>query len=431
MAAVATLLGLLAPIGAAHGQSPAASAPPPAQSSGWLERQLEGFKNWAAGWWSAGAAAPPPSGAMSGKAQTTPVVTASLPVARDIIEWDEYTGRFEAVETVEIRARVSGYLDRVDFKDGQDVKAGDRLYTIDPRPFERALATARAELELANTRATNAAKDVDRGRPLVEKRILSEKAFDDRENLLREAQAAVKVAEARVKAAELDLSFTTVTAPISGRLSNSNVTPGNYISAGGSTTATLLTTIVRQNPIYVYFDVGENNTLKYKRLLQSGERAGATVSGVAVQVALPDETGYPHRGRLDFSDNRLDPGTGTLRARAILDNKAGLFSPGMFARVRLAGSAKYTALLLPDEAIGTDQSSKFVYVVGEDAVAQRRVVQLGPLIEGLRVVRQGVAAEDWVIIKGTQRARSGQKVVARREQLLLSANPRMIDALEQ
>jgi RND family efflux transporter MFP subunit len=146
---------------------------------------------------------------------------------------------------------------------------------------------------------------------------------------------------------------------------------------------------------------------------------------------LPDETGYPHRGRLDFSDNRLDPGTGTLRARAILDNKAGLFSPGMFARVRLAGSAKYTALLLPDEAIGTDQSSKFVYVVGEDAVAQRRVVQLGPLIEGLRVVRQGVAAEDWVIIKGTQRARSGQKVVARREQLLLSANPRMIDALEQ
>jgi RND family efflux transporter MFP subunit len=415
----------------AQAPQPAGQQQPSEASKGWAERQIQGLKEWVGNWLGAGASSARSMPVAPAKAPPAPQVTVSLPVPREIVEWDEYTGRFEAVESVEVRARVSGYLDRVEFRDGQDVKAGDVLYVIDPRPFERALATARAELELAKTRAANAAKDVERGRPLVEKRILSEKGFDDRENLLREAEAAMKVAEARVRAAELDLSFTTIRAPIGGRISNTAVTPGNFVSAGGGDGATVLTTIVRQDPIYVYFDVGENNTLKYKRLAQAGLRAGATASGVTVQVALPDETGYPHRGLLDFSDNRLDPGTGTLRARARIDNKAGLFSPGMFARVRLAGSPRYTALLLPDEAIGTDQASKFVYVVGEDGLVQRRVVQLGPMVDGMRVIRQGVAAGDWVIIKGMQRARGGQKVAPRREQLEISGMAPAIDALEQ
>ncbi len=361
-----------------------------------------------------------------------PVVTTSRPLKRETVEWDEYTGRFEPVEMVEVRARVSGYLTGVHFKDGQKVKIGDLLYSIDPRPFERSLATAQAELEQARTRVENAAKDVDRGRPLVEKRILSEKVFDDRENLVRDAEAAVKVAEAKVKSAELELSFTRISAPIAGLIGRSTVTGGNYVSAGGTNGATLLTTIVQQDPIFVYFDVGENNTLKYKRLAQAGQRAGATVAGAPLQVALPDETGFPHEGRLDFSDNRLDPGTGTLRARGLLANGSGLFSPGMFARVRVAGSGRYPALFLPDEAIGTDQSNKYVYVIGDDDVAQRRVVQLGPVVEGLRIIRQGLTAQDWVIVKGIQRARPGQKVAPRREQLQVSAAP-MIDikALEQ
>jgi multidrug efflux system membrane fusion protein len=343
-----------------------------------------------------------------------PTVTASMPVRREIVEWDEYTGRFDSVETVEIRARVSGYLNEVHFKDGQTIKQGDLLFVIDPRPFERTLEQAQAELLQATTRVENANLDVTRGRPLLERRVISEKTFDDRENLVRDAQAAVKVAEAKVKTAELDLSFTRIISPLSGRISRNMASVGNWISAGGTANVTLLTTIVSQDPIHIYFDVSENNYIKYKRLAERGEGAGAADMGATVEIALPDERGYPNKGTLDFLDNRLDQGTGTLRARAVVNNKSGLFSPGLFARVRVTGSAKYTALLLPEEAIGTDQTNKYVYVVGDDGMVSRRNVQLGPTIEGLRVVREGVAANEWLITKGMQRARPGQSVAANR-----------------
>jgi multidrug efflux system membrane fusion protein len=349
-----------------------------------------------------------------------PSVSVAQPVQREIVERDEYTGRFDATQTVEIRARVSGYLNDVRFKDGQEVKQGDLLFAIDPRPFERALEQARAELFAASTKVENANLDVARGQPLLERKFISDKTFDDRMGLLRDAQAAVKVAEAKVKSAELDLSFATIAAPISGRIGRTMVTAGNWVSAGSTSGATLLTAIVSHDPIYIYFDVSENNYIKYKRLAERGVKAGAADVGAPVEVALPDERGFPHKGRLDFLDNRLDQGTGTLRARAVLPNPAGLFSPGLFARVRVTGTPNYTALLLPDEAIGTDQTNKYVFVVGGDGTVERRNVRLGPLVEGLRVVREGVAGEDWVITRGLQRARPGLKVEPKRVAIAVS-----------
>jgi RND family efflux transporter MFP subunit len=337
-----------------------------------------------------------------------------MPVQREIVEWDEYTGRFDATQTVEIRARVSGYLNEVRFKDGQEVAQGDVLFAIDPRPFERALEQARAEVFAANTKVENAGLDVTRGQKLIDSKIISDKTFDDRMSVMRDAQASAKVAEAKVKSAELDLSFATIAAPISGRIGRTLVTAGNWVSAGSVSGATLLTTIVSQDPIYIYFDVNENNYIKYKRLAERGVKAGAADVGAAVEVALPDERGFPHKGRVDFLDNRLDQGTGTLRARAVLPNPAGLFSAGLFARVRVTGTPSYTALLLPDEAVGTDQTNKYVLVVGGDGTVERRNVKLGPLVEGLRVVREGVAAADWVITRGLQRARPGLKVEPKR-----------------
>jgi RND family efflux transporter MFP subunit len=343
-----------------------------------------------------------------------PSVSVSMPVQREIVEWDEYTGRFDATQTVEVRARISGYLDEVRFRDGQEVSQGDVLFAIDPRPFERALEQARAELFAAKTKVENAGLDVARGLKLIGEKYISDKTLDDRQSLLRDAQATVKVAEAKVKSAELDLSFAIVTAPISGRIGRTLVTAGNWVSAGSASGATLLATIVSQDPIYIYFDVNENNYIKYKRLAERGVTAGAANVGAPVEVGLPDENGFPHKGTLDFLDNRLDQGTGTLRARAVLPNKDGLFSPGLFARVRVTGTPRYAALLLPDEAIATDQTNKYVLVVRADGTVERRNVKLGPLVEGLRVVREGLSPEAWVVTRGLQRASPGLKVVPKR-----------------
>ena len=350
-----------------------------------------------------------------------PELTVSQPIARDVIEWDEYLGRFDAVEEVKMQARVSGYLTNVNFTDGQNVNAGDLLFTIDPRPFERALEQAKAQLDQTTVQVSNAALDVDRGRPLLKREIISRKTFDDRENLVREAEAAVKVAEARVKTAELDLSFTFIMAPISGRIGRALVTPGNFVSGGGTDSgSTILTTIVTQDPIYIYFDVSENNALKYQRLAGSNSNGGSGLVGAAVGIGLPDEEGFPHDGKLDFLDNRLDVGTGTLRARAVVPNATGLLSPGMFARVRLQGSPEYEAVLLPDEAIGTDQTSRYVWVVGPDDIPVRKTVKLGPIIDGLRVVRKGVEPDDWVVTKGQQRIRPHMKIVPKKTPLQVS-----------
>lgn len=350
-----------------------------------------------------------------------PELTVSQPIARDIIEWDEYLGRFDAVEEVKMQARVSGYLTNVNFTDGQNVNAGDLLFTIDPRPFERALEQAKAQLDQTKVQVSNAALDVDRGRPLLKREIISRKTFDDRENLVREAEAAVKVAEARVKTAELELSFTRILAPISGRIGRALVTPGNFVSGGGTDSgSTILTTIVTQDPIYIYFDVSENNALKYQRLAGASSNGGSGLVGAAVGIGLPDEEGFPHDGKLDFLDNRLDVGTGTLRARAVVPNATGLLSPGMFARVRLQGSPEYEAVLLPDEAIGTDQTSRYVWVVGPDDIPVRKTVKLGPIIDGLRVVRKGVEPDDWVVTKGQQRIRPHMKIVPKKTPLQVS-----------
>jgi RND family efflux transporter MFP subunit len=363
----------------------------------------------------------PQSGKGAGGSQAAtapPEVVLSRPVVRNIAEWDEYTGRFAAIEAVDVRARVSGYLDSVHFADGELVAKGQLLYVIDPRPFERALAQAEAELAAAKVRVENARLDVDRGEPLMKRGVMSEKVFDDRANLLRDAAAQARVAEERVKTAQLELSFTRIEAPVAGRIGRSEVTRGNFVSAGASSSATVLTRIVSQDPIYIEFDIGELNAIKYARLHENGG-----LIGKPVEVGLPDEKGFPHRGTLDFLDNRLDPGTGTLAARARLANPSGLFSPGMFARARLQGSGAYDAVLLPDAAVGTDQVSRFVYVVGADDVpAQRRVV-LGPLVEGMRVIREGITAEEWVVVKGQQRVRAGQKVTPRREALQVSDAP--------
>ncbi len=367
--------------------------------------------------------APAPGAGAGATGQQLPNVTTSKPVVKPIVEWDEYTGRFDAVETVEVRARVSGYLNEVHFKDGQLVKKGDLLYSIDPRPFERAHEQAKAELAQASTKAENTTLDVERGRPLVERKVMSEKVFDDRANALREAQALVKVADAKVKTAELDLFFTKITSPISGRISRSNMVAGAWVSAGAAANAALLTTIVSQDPIHLYFDISENNWIKYRRMIEAGTKKGAAQIGSEVQLALPDETGYPVKGKVDFVDNRLDQATGTMRARAIVDNKVGRYSAGMFARVRVQGSDEYSAVMIPDEAIGTDQTNKFVYVVAEDGTVARKAVTLGPIVDNLRVVRTGVTADDWVITKGIQRARPGAKVAAKREEIKVGNAP--------
>ena len=349
-----------------------------------------------------------------------PVVSVSKPLVRPVTEWDEYTGRFDATDAVEIRTRVSGFLVEIHFKDGQQVKKGDKLFTLDARPFERALDQARAELAQASTKVESTSLDVERGKPLIDRKIMSEKVFDDRANALREAQAAVKTSEAKVKTAELDVSSTVILAPFAGRISRSNIPVGAWVSAGAVANSTLLTTVVTEDPIHLYFDVNENNWLKYRRLAEQGKQAGVARLGSKVELALPDEKGFPTKGTIDFVDNRLDLATGTMRARAIVENKSALYSAGMFARVRVQGSEPYQAVMVPDDVIGTDQTTRFVLTVAEDGTVSRKSVALGPITDGLRVIKTGLSADDVVITKGLQRARPGSKVVAKEEPIRIA-----------
>jgi multidrug efflux system membrane fusion protein len=347
-----------------------------------------------------GPAAPPP-----------PAVTVANPAAKDVVEWDEYTGRFDAVDTVEVRARISGFLDEVKFTDGAFVKKGDLLFVIDPRPFQRILDRDRATLQGAKVQLEFAEKDLERARPLVANATISQQVFDQRTQAVRVAQANVLSSEASVRSAELDVEFTQIRAPVSGRISRKYVSEGNYLT-GGSGSGTLLTTIVSTDPIYFYFDVSEGDFLKYQKLGSAMTEPGARVSDVPVELALQTDTGFPYKGKMSFIDNRIDASTGTLRVRAVFGNPHQRFQPGLFAKVRLAGSATYKAILLPDVAIATDQSNRFVVVVADDGTASPKRVELGPMIDGLRVIRSGVTQTDWVIVNGVQRARTGMKVKA-------------------
>jgi membrane fusion protein, multidrug efflux system len=313
------------------------------------------------------------------------------------------------VEAVDIRARVNGYLQSVHFTDGAIVKKGALLFVIDPRPYQAELNRAKAQLEQAIARFERTQKDFARAQQLVKSRAISQEEVDTRSADQREAQEAVQAARAAVEAARLNVEFTQVKAPISGRISRHLVTEGNLIN-GGTAESTLLTRIVSLDPLYGYFDVDERAFLKYTRLWRNGTRPGSREVNIPVELGLADETGFPHQGHLDFIDNRLDPNTGTMTGRAVIPNPDLTLTPGLFARIRLPGSSQYEALLLPDEAIGSDQTQRFVFVVDDQNTVEYRRVELGPIIDGLRVVRSGLQPEEWVIVNGVQRVRTGTKV---------------------
>ena len=343
-------------------------------------------------------------------AAAAPAVTVAQPVKRTVTDWDEFTGRFDAIEEVQVRARVGGFVTNVEFKDGDMVHAGDLLYLIDSRPFEAVAAQADGQLADARAKVELAKRELDRGLNLVQTSAVSEQVVDQRRQALQAAHAAEIVAEGALKAAQLNVEFTHVPAPISGRVSRHLVSVGNLVSGSDTGTSTLLTTIVSLDPIYIYFDVDEATYLKNNKLWFEGKRPSSRDTPNPVQVALTGEIKPSHEGRMDFIDNRLDVSTATLRSRAVIPNHDLSILPGQFGRVRLIGSSPYEALLIPDTAVATDQSRKIVFVIKDDDTVEARPVVLGPLDEGLRVVREGLQAEDKVIIDGIQRARVGAKV---------------------
>jgi RND family efflux transporter MFP subunit len=336
-----------------------------------------------------------------------PRVTVAKPVQRTIVDHDEYVGRFVPVESVEIRARVSGYLAKVHFQDGQYVKQGDILFTIDKRPFQNTYDQAAANLETAKSNLAFAEADLARGQQLMRERTISEQLFQQRAQSFRNAQAAVAANEAMLRQAGLDLEFTELKAPVSGRIGDRRVTVGNLVT-GGTGTTTLLATIVSLDPIRVEFTFDEASLLRYGRLANRRQKDAAGLT--TVRLKLIDEPEFSHEGQIDFVDNVIDRATGTIRGRAEFTNADGLFTPGMFARVQLPASDPYQALLLPDSAIGTEQSRKYVLVVSADNTVVQRYVTLGDLADGLRVIKTGLAADDRVIVNGLIQARLGAKV---------------------
>jgi multidrug efflux system membrane fusion protein len=343
-------------------------------------------------------------------APPAPPVTVAQPVKRTVTDWDEFTGRFDAVEEVQVRPRVGGFVNSVEFQDGSIVHAGDLLYVIDPRPFEAVAEQADGQLSDARAKVELAKRELDRGLNLVQTSAVSEQVVDQRRQALQAAHAAEVQAEGALKAAKLNIEFTHVQAPITGRVSRHLVSPGNLVQGSDTGTSTLLTSIVSLDPIYIYFDMDEATYIKNSKLWFEGKRPSSRDTPNPVQVTLGGETKPSHEGTINFLDNRLDVSTGTLRSRAVIKNTDLSILPGQFGRVRLIGSAPYDTLLIPDTAIATDQSRKIVFVVKPDDTVEARPVTLGPLDEGLRVVREGLKAEDRVIVDGIQRARVGAKV---------------------
>jgi RND family efflux transporter MFP subunit len=341
--------------------------------------------------------------------QGPPEVTVARPITREITDWDRYIGRLQAVETVEVRARVSGYLESVHFEEGALVEKGDLLFVIDPRPYQAALEAAQAEVAMAEARLRLAENQQRRAERLFASKSIPEEELDARTEERREAAGALEAARAALERARLDVEFTHVRAPISGRISRYLVTPGNLVS-GGSENATLLTTIVSMDPIHVYINADEQAYLRYLRLARSGARPSSRVTPNPVRLRLADEKEFVHEGVMDFVDNRVDESTGTITGRAVFPNPDQVLVPGMFGEVELLGEGPYEALLIPDQAIAFDQARQFVFVVGEDNVASRRYVQPGRVHQGLRVIRDGLSPDDRIIINGIQRARAGQPV---------------------
>ena len=342
------------------------------------------------------AAAPPP-----------PTVTIATPLQRPIREWDDYVGRFEASKTVDVRPRVSGEVTAIHFQDGAIVHKGQLLFTIDPRPFAAALAEAKARVASAQSDLVLARANLARARKLIDVDAVSQSDVDQLQAKQQAAQAALAGAQAAVRARALDLNFTQVRAPISGRISDRRVDAGNLVAGGDGSAATLLTTINKLDPIYFSFDASEALFLKSKRAKEQGDAPSP------IEIKLQDETGYRWHGRLDFTDNGLDPRSGTIRGRAILDNPKMFLTPGMFGNARLATGGTTTALLVPDASIETDQARKLVVVIGKDGTATAKPVELGPVVHGLRVIRSGLTPQDRVVISDPELAMPGSKVLTR------------------
>jgi len=352
--------------------------------------------------------APPAQAAVPAAA---PTVTVSQPLVKRITEWDEYTGQFAAAETVEIRARVSGYLQSVHFVDGQMVEAGDLLFVIDPRPFEIALAAAEAELARAKAAVELAEAQLKRAETLRKDDFVSQSAFEERTQESRAARAAVRVAEANVAAARLDLEYTRITAPIRGRVGAATLDPGNLVTGGINGGTTLLTTIVSLDPIHLTFDVSESNLLAYQRAVLDGRLGSLRDGTVPVQARLMDETTWTLQGTIDFVNNQVDRSAGTIRMRAIMPNPRTIIVPGQFGQVRIPGSEPYDAILVPEAALITDQARKIVMTVAEDGTVVPKLVRVGPNRgPELRIIREGLEPTDRIIIDGLLRAQPGAKV---------------------
>ncbi|WP_237045110.1 multidrug efflux RND transporter periplasmic adaptor subunit MexE [Aquipseudomonas alcaligenes] len=325
-------------------------------------------------------------------------------IEQPINEWDEFTGRLEAPESVEVRPRVSGYIDKVAFDEGSLVKKGDLLFQIDPRPFQAEVKRLQAQLQQARASQTRAANEARRGERLRQSNAISAELADARASAATEAQAAVAATQAELDNALLNLSFTRITSPIDGRVSRAEITEGNLVGAGQS----LLTTVVSTDKVYAYFDADERVFLKY---IELARKAGSDARGASpVYLGLSSEAGHPHEGQLDFLDNQVNPRTGTIRGRAVFDNRDGRFTPGLYARLKLVGSGTYPAALIKDEAVGTDLGKKFVLVLDKDNAVQYRAIELGPKLEGLRIVRQGLSKGEKIVVNGLQRAMPGATV---------------------
>ncbi|MBP0632505.1 MULTISPECIES: efflux RND transporter periplasmic adaptor subunit [unclassified Cupriavidus] len=332
-----------------------------------------------------------------------PPIEVAAVVGQTITEWDEFSGRLEAVERVEIRPRVGGNIDAVHFREGALVKKGDPLFTIDPRPYAAEVARAEAALAAAQVRAAHAKSEGERAQRLLDDNAISRREFDERIHAARETSANVRGAQAQLEAARLNLTYTRITAPVAGRVSRAEITVGNLVAPGAS--APPLTTVVSVSPVYASFEIDEQSYLRY-----TAPGAGGGKNGLPVYLGLANEDGHPHEGKVQSVDNRLDPRSGTIRVRAVFDNDDGRLLPGLYAKVKMGGGAPHAAVLVNDRAVGTDQGKKFVLVVDKANKLVYREVELGPNYEGLRVIRKGLQPGENIVVNGLQRVRPGDTV---------------------
>jgi multidrug efflux system membrane fusion protein len=340
------------------------------------------------------------------QAQQAPSVSVAHVVSERLTEWDTFTGRLEAPQNVELRPRVSGYIDIVAFEEGAIVEAGEPLFFIDNRPFKAEVKRLEADLATAHARLELAESEYNRAQNLVAKEAISVEVLDSRRAQFSEARAQKESVQASLELARLQLSYTRVEAPITGRVSRALVTKGNYVNAGQS----LLTSLVSTDKVYAYFDADEQTYLNYVKLDKEGSRPSSRNTPNPVLMGLASDNDFPHEGVIDFVDNRINPTSGTIRGRAVFDNTQGDFIPGLFARIKLVGSASYEGILIDDKAIGTDLSKKYVLVLSENNIVQYRAVELGEKVNGLRIIKNGLSENDTIVVNGLQRVRPGTPV---------------------